>query len=107
MKKAEVNTPTLSTCNSKDTNFLSEEQVFFDYLQDHVASCTMVCAETGLPQKNATRYKRNLEESNLLWELYKKRCNITGRKVNWLTTNPELVPNILDSQLSLFEGGAE
>ena len=88
---------------SEDTHFLPELQIFFEYLQDHVASCTMVCAETGILQKNACRHKRQLEESNLLWELYEKRCGITGRKVAWLTTNPELVPNIFDSQLNLFE----
>ena len=103
MKKPETFAPSLSTCNGKDSHFLSEEQIFFDYLQDHVASCTMVHKATGLDQKNCTRYKRNLEESKLLWELYEKRCNITGRKVAWLTTNPELVPNIFDSQLNLFE----
>ena len=106
MKKAETTTaPTLN--NGKDTIFLSEEQIFFDYLQDHVASCTMVCAETGILQKNACRHKRQLEESNLLWKLYEKRCSITKRKVAWLTTNPELVPNIFDSQLSLFEEGGD
>jgi len=105
MKKAEVNTPTLSACNGKDTHFLNETQILFEYLQDHVASSSMACAATGILQKSATRYKRALEKSNLLWEVDKKRCNITGRKVNWITTNPELVPNIFDSQLSLFEEG--
>ena len=105
MKKSEVNTPTLSTCNGKGPNFLSEMQIFFEYLQDNVASCSMVCEATGLRQKNCTRFKRDYEKANLLWELYEKRCDITGRKVAWLTTNSELVPNIFDSQLSLFEEG--
>ena len=91
---------------SKDTHSLNETQIFFNYLLEHVATCTMACAATGLKQKCGTRYKRNLEKSDRLWEVYKKPCIITGRRVNWITTNPELCQNKCNRQLSfLFDGG--
>ena len=108
-KKAAPSTGTTRNKSSEISQHQHNEiQIFFDYLQATVASCTMVCSETGILQKNACRHKRQLEESNLLWKLYEKRCSITKRKVAWLTTNPELVPNIFDSQLNLFkeEGGS-
>jgi len=108
MKKKKA-APSTGTTRNKSSEISqhqrNEDQIFFEYLQDHVASCSMVCEATGLRQKNCTRFKRDYEKANLLWELYEKRCDITGRKVAWLTTNSELVPNIFDSQLSLFEEG--
>ena len=99
---------TIVSLNSqiKDTHFLNETQIFFNYLLEHVASCTMVHKATGLDQKNCTRYKRDLEKANLLWEVYEKPCRFTGRMVNWITTNPELCQNKCNRQLSfLFDGG--
>jgi len=103
MKKAEVNTPTLSACNGKDTHSLNETQIFFDYLQHHTVTCSMACTATGILQKSATRYKRLLEKSNLLWEVDYRTCDITGFKAAWLTTDPDQIPLINNSQLSLFE----
>ena len=91
---------------SKDTHSLSETQIFFNYLLEHVATCTMACIATGIKQKCATRYKRDLEKLNLLSEVDYKPCEITGYMASWLTTNPDLCPKNYNKQLSfLFEGG--
>jgi hypothetical protein len=105
MKKAEVNTPTLSACNGKDTHFQTELQIFFEYLQDHVATSSMVCEATGIKQKCATYYKRDLEKTNRLWEVDNRRCDITGFNAAWLTTDPGQIPLLDNIQLNLFEGG--
>jgi len=83
----------------KDTDFKSQLKTIFQYLQEHIATASMVSAATGIPQKNITRYKRDLEKAGRLWEIEKKLCKQTGFKAWYLTTNPEQVP--FNKQLNL------
>nr|NQU93081.1 hypothetical protein [Bacteroidota bacterium] len=76
-------------------------QTIFQYLQDHIATASMVTDATGVPQKNICRYKRDLEKAGQLWEIEKKHCKKTGFKAWYLTTNPDNVPNC-SPQLKLF-----
>ena len=78
----------------KGTTTLPQMQVFFDYLQEKVATCTMVSESTGLRQKNCTRYKRKLEKKGYLWEVYNGKCRVTQLKAAYLTTNPSLVSKV-------------
>lgn len=107
-KKAETFAPTLCL-HHKDSQISkqqsAETRIFFEYLQNHIATCSMVCDSTGIKQKSATRYKRDLEKSNRLWEVDHRRCDITGFKAAWLTTDPRQIPLVDNVQLSLFEGG--
>lgn len=75
-------------------------QTIFAYLQEHVATASMVAEATGVPQKNICRYKRDLELAGRLKELRKTHCHQTGFKAWYLTTNPDLFPP--GAQLSLF-----
>ena len=84
----------------KDTDFKSQLKTIFQYLQNHIATASMVSAATGIPQKNICRYKRDLEKAGRLWEIEKKLCKKTGFKAWYLTTNPEQAP--LNNQLKLF-----
>lgn len=84
----------------KDTDFKSQLKTIFQYLQEHIATASMVSAATGIPQKNITRYKRDLEKAGRLWEIEKKHCKQTGFKAWYLTTNPEQAP--FNNQLILF-----
>lgn len=84
----------------KDTDFKSQLKTIFQYLQDHIATASMVSAATGIPQKNICRYKRDLEKAGRLWEIEKKLCKQTGFKAWYLTTNPEKAP--FNNQLNLF-----
>ena len=86
---------------------INETKVFFDYLQENTATCSMVSEATGIKQKNLCRYKKELQENNLLWEIDFKPCSITGFMAQWLTTNPDLIPTIDKKQLSLFMEGYE
>ena len=85
---------------SKDTNFTSQEQVFFYYLTEHIATASMVSDATGVPQKNITRYKRKFEKAGRLWEVEKKKCLHTGFKAFYLTTDESKAPQ--SAQLKLF-----
>ncbi len=67
---------------------LTEEQTIFYYLQDHIATASMVCNAIGIKQKNFTRYKRDLEQAGKLFEVVKEPCKITGCKAWYLSTNP-------------------
>ena len=85
----------------KDTKRATQKQTIFQYLQTHMATASMVSDATGIPQKNITRYKRDMELSGILFETEKKRCEKTGFMAWFLTTNPELFSSI-NKQLTLF-----
>lgn len=72
------------------------------YLEKHIATASMVSDATGIPQKNICRYKRDLEEDNLLWQVHESRCKITGFKAWYLTTDPQKAPSNNTQQLKLF-----
>lgn len=84
----------------KDNYFKNQSKTIFHYLQENVATASMVSDATGIPQKNITRYKRDLELSGRLCEIEKRKCEKTGFKAWYLTTNPDLFPS--NNQLTLF-----
>ena len=90
----------LTNTQNKDTYFDNELKTIFNYLQDNIATASMVSEATGVKQKNICRYKADLEKQNNLWEVEKKHCKATGRLAWYLTTNPKFKPN--DNQLNLF-----
>ena len=64
----------------------------FHYLQEHTATASMVAQATGVKQKNICRFKKDLENQGLLYEVEKKLCKVTGFRAWYLTTNPDLFP---------------
>jgi len=99
MENTKNNNP-LHKRQGKDTDFKSQLKTIFQYLQEHIATASMVSAATGIPQKYICRYKRDLEKAGRLWEIEKKLCKQTGFKAWHLTTNPEQAP--FNNQLNLF-----
>jgi len=77
---------------SKVTDPPSQLQTIFHYLQEHIATGSMVSYQTGIPRRSICRYKRELEKAGLLWETDKTRCEITGFKAWYLTTDPGKAP---------------
>jgi len=97
-----LNTPSnFLNSQSKNKPFLNQLQTIFQYLQEHIATASMISETTGIPQKNICRFKRDLEKSGRLWEIEKKLCIKTGFKAWYLTTNPKLFP--ISNQTKLFE----
>ena len=76
-------------------------QTIFEYLQNTVATASMIADATGVPQKNICRYKRDLERAGKLAEVKKGVCQLTGFKAWYITTDPAHFPK--PSQLNLFE----
>jgi hypothetical protein len=75
----------------KDKHSRKEKKTIFLYLQNHVATASMISNATDIPLKNICRYKRDLEHAGELWEVAKKLCRVTGHKAWYLTTNIKLV----------------
>lgn len=89
-----------SNQTSKDTKPRTQLQTIFSYLYENNATASMVSAATGVPQKNICRFKRDLEQAGLLWEITKSYCMLTGFKAWYLTTNPDKA--LISPQLKLF-----
>jgi hypothetical protein len=79
----------------------SQLKSIFQFLQNHIATASMVAEATGIYQKNICRYKRDLEKSGRLWEVKKGICQKTGFRAWYLTTNPNMAAKI-PPQLNLF-----
>jgi hypothetical protein len=106
-KKERLTPRPTSQQQAKGNQKLTEEQTIFWYLKDNVATASMISEATGVKQKNICRYKRDLEKADMLWEVEKRDCEITGCKAWYLTTNPDKAPKNTFVQGSLFaEGGA-
>lgn len=95
----------LDTLNTSDQHKRPDKftqlQRFYNYLQNHIATASMVADATGIPQKCLTRYKRDLEKAGRLWEVKRTLCQKTGFKAFYLTTNPDNAP-LCPTQMSLF-----
>jgi len=82
------------------TNHRTQLKTIFHYLQNSVATGSMVSKATGVPQKCFTRYKRDLEKTGRLMEIKKTLCEVTGFKAWYVTCNESLFP--AKNQLKLF-----
>ena len=99
MRKHDTNPHLKLEC--KDKREFNQLQTIFQYLQNNIATASMVTDETGIPQKCITRYKRDLEKAGRLWEVIKTHCKKTGHKAWYLTTDSKKAP-ITSPQLNLF-----
>lgn len=86
--------------HDKDTSRKTQLKTIFEYLQNNIATASMVSDATDVPQKNICRYKRDLEKVGRIWEIEKAICKKTGFKAWYLTTDISKAPK--SYQLSLF-----
>jgi hypothetical protein len=89
-----------STEQLEDNELKNQLVTIFQYLEENVATASMVSNDTGIPQKNICRNKRDLEKAGRLWEIEKNLCRRTGYKAWHITTNPDKASN--NNQLNLF-----
>lgn len=99
MKNNQKNSP--NKRQGKDKSKRTQLETIFYFLQDHIATASMVTEATGIPQKNITRYKRDLEEKGLLAEVKKGYCKVTNHLAWYITTNANYFPE--SNQLNLFK----
>jgi hypothetical protein len=90
----------LSKQQSKDNDFKAQEKRYFEYLQNHIATNSMVSKSLNIPQKNLTRFKRYFEKRGMLQEVYRKFCKLTGFRASYLTTNPDLMRKSINPKKS-------
>lgn len=92
------------TEHNKSRKHKTELQIFLKYLSNRIASATMVSIATGIPQKNITRHKRFLEDKDLLMAVDRKPCEVTGRIVQYITTDHSRFREAKsNNQLNLFK----
>jgi hypothetical protein len=96
------NNPQSNKGQNEGTTHFNQLQTIFQYLQEHIATASMVADATGVYQKNICRYKRDLEKAGRLWETEKKLCKKTGFKAWYLTTSPAKAPKQSLTQQTLF-----
>lgn len=107
MKKEQPHSPgTTLITQYKDTSHQTQLKTIFAFWQNNIATASMVSNATGIPQKCITRYKRDLENKGLLWEIEKKDCLFTGYKAWYITCDPSKAPK-KEFQLNLFGNGGE
>ena len=88
--------------HGKGSDFKSQLQILVEYLRKYVATASMVTQQTGVPQKNICRYKRDLEKAGMLWQVERKPCKVTRYRAWYLTTDPDKAPSHRIIQLNLF-----
>lgn len=91
--------------HGKDTYFQAQLRRFREFLDENTATCTMACETLKIPQKNATWYKRQLEDGGQLVEVYKAKCKHTNRIAAYLSTDPTIIKEVVAksrNQLKLF-----
>lgn len=84
------------------TAYFNEKRRVQDFLYNYTVTASMLSELTGIKQKNICRYKRDLEKKQLLWEVRKGKCKVTGYQACYLTTNPSKVKDSEEIQLQLF-----
>lgn len=91
----------LGVNQSKVDYFDAQLKQLYEYLKDKAVTASFAERETGIKQKNITRFKRILEKKGQLKEVKKVFCPIT-RHLAWeITTDPTQFPK--ESQRNLFD----
>jgi len=86
--------------STSNTNYPQQLKTVFEYLQNRIATASMIAEATGIPQKNICRYKRELEQAGKLQQVMKYTCKVTGFRAWYVSTNSDLF--IHNSQFTLF-----
>lgn len=75
-------------------SFETQQRKFVNHLMHNTVSCTMASKRLRLPQKNLCRLKAKLSERGLLVVVKLAPCKHTGRMVQYLSTNPEIISKV-------------
>jgi len=89
-KAPQMEGPKKSAKQSKFSFIPGQVATIFEYWHNHIATASMVSKATGVPHKNITRYKRDLEKAGKLFEIRKAICVHTGFMAWYCTTNKQL-----------------
>lgn len=84
----------------QDKDITTQLKTIFHFLRNNVATAAMVEEATGVHHKNICRFKRDLEKTGCLWEVFKGYCQRTGYRAWYLTCDPKKAPK--SDQIKLF-----
>ena len=74
--------------------FRFQKRQFRNFLEKNTVTCSMAAAALRIPQKNLTRYKRELQDEGLLAEVFHSHCKLTGFRAAYLTTNEKIIKTL-------------
>jgi hypothetical protein len=100
MNKTDTPENSLIPSQDKDTKYFAQLTRVNEYLKLNTASRFMVAVYTDIPIQNICRYVNMLYKCNSIAVIKKDKCRISGKFVEFLSTNPELFPK--SNQLTLF-----
>ena len=80
-----------NSLQGKDTFLANETRIYFNYLNSHIATNSMVAKATGISHKNLCWYKRKLQLNGQLFEVKIALCEVTKHRATYLTTNKNLL----------------
>jgi hypothetical protein len=84
----------------KDNKYIAQLKVVSEYLRQNEASRLMVAIDTGILIQNVCRHVSTLQKANSIAVIRKDICRISGRFVEFLTTDKAKFPK--SEQLILF-----
>lgn len=86
-----TSTTILSIIPSKGIVKQTQMNTVSAYLEDHIATASMVSKATGIPRSSIYAYKRRIDKSGRLFKVEKSSCQQTGYKAWYLTALSENV----------------
>jgi len=69
----------------------TELKAVYQYLTRFEATASMISVALDIWRPNVCRYKRMLEEEGKLIIVYRGRCQVTGRKADYLSSDPNVI----------------
>lgn len=85
---AQTNQSPINSKQGEDTKYTQRKTIFLELFKEPMNS-KMLHVKTGIPREDICRRKKDLQDENLLYILKMDYCPITGRLVQFLTTNPQ------------------
>lgn len=79
-------------------DFDGELKLVRAYLTTRIATATMCSVDLGIYRPNLCRYVAELTKQGLLSIVCVSKCEITGFKAGYLTSNPDLIERIKEKK---------
>lgn len=85
------------------THHTHKVRIVYHHLLLHVGTSSMVSVATAISKRHTRQIIGDLENAGLLWRVDKKKCEQTGHRAWYYSTDPMYAPVV--QQLSNREGG--
>jgi hypothetical protein len=98
MENNQLNSPEIHSFVSKgkDKHFEAQMKKVFKAFLQQPKTMLMVSIETSILRANICRYVAKWEKQSRIIKVCKSHCIISKRRAGYYTTNPDLVPDIVE-----------